>query len=334
MGSQTSQRIAFWDNAKAILILLVVIGHFLLPISPKGTIVFSTYTWIYLFHMPAFVFVSGYFSKQYVAKGASDVKRLIGFLVLYLLFSVAIWIIRMVCNRDISMIFIFTPSGAPWYLMCMFIWYCIIPYCDKIRPIIMMALSMLAGLLIGLEWQAGDFLALSRCFVFFPFFVLGYHFDYKLITGAKPYKRIISGILLIAVFIAICLFPDFFVKHTNVMYGDSAYTRFASGLFERFIWYISAMIIVLAFLHVIPQKRCFFTYIGQRTMVIYIIHRLIRDICQYLGFYKILPSDFWALVICIAFSAVITFLLSAKGLTDLFNKVFNARYSLLLKERN
>ena len=164
--------------------------------------------------------------------------------------------------------------------------------------------------------------------------MLGYHFDYKLITEVKPYKRIISGILLIAVFIGICFFPDFFVKHAKVMYGDSAYTKFASGLFERFIWYIIAMIIVMAFLHVIPQNRCFFTYIGQRTTAIYIIHRLIRDICQYLGFYKMLPSDFWASVICITFSVVLTLLLSAKWLTDLFNKAFNAQYSFLLKDRN
>ena len=333
MKDNNSQRIAYWDNLKAILIFLVVLGHFLLPVSPKTGVVFSVYTWIYLFHMPAFVFVSGYFAKRYVDKGATDEKKLIGFLVLYVLFSAAIWIIRMIYNHDISMIFLFTASGAPWYLLCMFMWYCLIPHCAKVRPIAMITVSITVGLLVGLEWQAGSFLALSRFFVFFPFFLFGYHFDFLWIKNAKPFLKIISAILLILVFILICLFPHFFASHTKVIYGDSAYTNMVWGLIERFIWYITAGILVSAFLFVIPQKRYFFTYIGQRTLAIYILHRLMRDICQYLGFYEMFSSSGpITFIACFIISIIITVVFSTKKITELFSVAFSMEYRFLLKK--
>ncbi len=332
MGNNSSHRIAFWDNVKTILILLVVMGHFLLPVSPKGQIVFSIFIFIYLFHMPAFVFVSGYFSRRYVEKGASDIRRLVGFLVLYVFFSISIWIIKMLCKHDTSMLFIFTASEAPWYLLCMFLWYCMIPYCAKFRPLSIIALSVLAGLLVGFERQAGDFLALSRCFVFFPFFLLGYHFDIKTVLEAKPSIRIVSGIMLVALFVLIWMFPAFFAQHEWVIYGAIGYSNMVSGLMERLVWYIIVTIIIAAFFYVVPRKRYFFTYIGQRTLAIYIIHRLIREICQHLGFFKMLSSDFISFVSCFAISVVITFALSAKKITDLFNKAFSAQYKHILKE--
>ncbi len=332
--SNSSNRISYWDNLKAILIFLVVLGHILLPVSPKGQAVFAVYTWIYLFHMPAFVFVSGYFSKRFVEKGAKDIRKLIGFLVLYVVFDVAIWIIKMIFTRDVSMIFIFSPSGASWYLICMFLWYCMIPYCAKVRPVPMIILSLIAALLVGFEWQAGNFLALQRCFVFFPFFLIGYHFDYAWIEKARPSLKIVSAVILVLVFILIWFFPDLYVKYTSSMSVSNPYTHLISGFIERSVWYIVASVMVAAMLLVTPRKKYFFTYIGQRTLAIYIIHRLIRDVCQYIGIYEKASSDLMTLIVEVAASIVITFALSSKFFTDLFGKVFTTKYRLLLEDKN
>lgn len=56
----TSHRSSYWDNAKGILIFLVLIGHFIMTYRPLKAIFDS----IYLFHMPAFLFISGLFSKK------------------------------------------------------------------------------------------------------------------------------------------------------------------------------------------------------------------------------------------------------------------------------
>lgn len=52
------------DNAKGILITLVVIGHMLLPIQGTTRGVTNFFYVIYAFHMPAFVFISGLLAQR------------------------------------------------------------------------------------------------------------------------------------------------------------------------------------------------------------------------------------------------------------------------------
>lgn len=53
-----------FDNYKVLLILLVVIGHFIDPCCEKNPYLYELKWAIVAFHMPAFIFISGYFSKQ------------------------------------------------------------------------------------------------------------------------------------------------------------------------------------------------------------------------------------------------------------------------------
>ena len=65
---ETKERDYFFDNLKAVLIFLVVLGHFLLPIHGRNYLVVVKRL-IYVFHMPLFVFVSGYFAKRIYRDG-------------------------------------------------------------------------------------------------------------------------------------------------------------------------------------------------------------------------------------------------------------------------
>ncbi|MDA3100191.1 acyltransferase family protein, partial [Staphylococcus pseudintermedius] len=62
--AQTKKRDAFFDNARAILIFLVVFGHLIQPYTDAHPTVYALYLLIYSFHMPAFLFISGYFAKN------------------------------------------------------------------------------------------------------------------------------------------------------------------------------------------------------------------------------------------------------------------------------
>ena len=65
----SEERIYYWDNLKCLLIFLVVVGHFLIPVyHDSGRSIEAVYFFIYLFHMPAFIFVSGFFAKSYLKK--------------------------------------------------------------------------------------------------------------------------------------------------------------------------------------------------------------------------------------------------------------------------
>lgn len=67
-------RDAFWDMVKALLIFLVILGHsvqFILYPADKGiALVFadSLFKGIYLFHMPCFIAISGYFAAASLRK--------------------------------------------------------------------------------------------------------------------------------------------------------------------------------------------------------------------------------------------------------------------------
>ena len=54
-----TKRIYKFDNLKAILIFLVVFGHFLELVEGHKLL----YLTIYSFHMPLFLFLSGYFAR-------------------------------------------------------------------------------------------------------------------------------------------------------------------------------------------------------------------------------------------------------------------------------
>ena len=59
------KRDLYWDSLKFVLIFLVVYGHTIETYSPDGSINRAIYNLIYVFHMPLFIFISGYFSKKY-----------------------------------------------------------------------------------------------------------------------------------------------------------------------------------------------------------------------------------------------------------------------------
>ena len=58
MKTLIQARSPYWDTLKGLLILLVILGHCGTALS-EGLL-----SVIYSFHMPLFVFISGYFSKK------------------------------------------------------------------------------------------------------------------------------------------------------------------------------------------------------------------------------------------------------------------------------
>lgn len=58
------QRIALWDNLKFFLVTCVVIGHFADQFTDVSYVYDSIFLFIYSFHIPLFIFISGIFHKS------------------------------------------------------------------------------------------------------------------------------------------------------------------------------------------------------------------------------------------------------------------------------
>ena len=123
----TKERDYFFDNVKAVLMFLVVLGHLLLPIHGESFLVVVKRL-IYVFHMPMFVFVSGYFAKTFYKNGRYNYRKLLYLGKAYLVFVVAIQLVYAISGyQAFSQINLFSQSGAPWYLFAMIAWYLTIP---------------------------------------------------------------------------------------------------------------------------------------------------------------------------------------------------------------
>lgn len=181
------------DNAKGILITLVVIGHMLLPIQGTTRGVTNFFYMIYAFHMPAFVFISGLLAQRIytrVPKRYFNGRRWCSTLWLYLLFQFILFFSEIPAyGRTTRFPDFFHTSGAPWYLLALLLWYLMIPffyaYRGKVLPVgipysliawILLTIMSLAGgyLASGALAGLGDFLALDRVIAFAPFFFAGY----------------------------------------------------------------------------------------------------------------------------------------------------------------
>ena len=115
------------DNAKGILITLVVIGHMLLPIQGTTRGVTNFFYMIYAFHMPAFVFISGLLAQRIytrVPKPHFNWRRWCSTLWLYLLFQFILFFSEIPAyGRTTRFPDFLHTSGAPWYLLALLLWY-------------------------------------------------------------------------------------------------------------------------------------------------------------------------------------------------------------------
>ena len=87
------------DNIKGILILLVVCGHLLSTLQDmNSTFAIGVRTFIYFFHMPGFIFMSGYLAKGFLKKQYKG-EKLLSYAWLYLLFKNAIDLVHLIFRR-------------------------------------------------------------------------------------------------------------------------------------------------------------------------------------------------------------------------------------------
>ena len=86
-------RIAKWDNARWILITLVVICHFFENYL-GNPVANSLFFYVYTFHMPAFFFIAGLFSKKTVEYRRID--KVAPYILIYIFIKIVNWIVQMI----------------------------------------------------------------------------------------------------------------------------------------------------------------------------------------------------------------------------------------------
>ncbi len=273
MEHLAQKRDPYWDNIKGVLIILVVFAHCLYGLTEKP-INAVIVKYIYFFHMPAFVFVSGYFSKGEKSRSKESMAKLA---VAYMAVMAPFMVRAFVIGDEIPFI---TPTYSAWYLMALIGWRLIVPEIARHKHALLAA--VIVSVLIGFWPEVGGckVLAINRIVTFFPFFLAGYlmpeEFVRKHFTDRKPLERIPWGAAALAAGSAIifaCLsFGD--IKMKNLL--PLAYSSFGIAEPAIRIAAIAVSVLMIASLMLLcPKKKLpWLSKIGRNTLSIYACHRI------------------------------------------------------------
>lgn len=270
----TKTRDPFWDTLKAMLIVLVVLGHTGTAMGDKWLSV------IYAFHMPLFIFISGYFSKKqsFSIFGGGN-KRLI---ILFLIFNTVYLALDVALGGGIGLHRLMSPAFALWYILSLIYWRMIlqlIPLNVLDKKMLVMSLALMVSLGAGFIPVGGE-LSFQRACTFFPFFMLGYYAKQDAwVARLRTLNKIPWAIVLVGLFSA-CYFA------LPVFYGNTSYEGIADcGM--RALQLIVALLLCLAIMNVMPAKMGRITDVGKYTLLIYLLHppmiKVMKVACQYAG---------------------------------------------------
>ena len=317
----SADRLYKYDNAKAALIMLVVIGHFSEAFTEQFPFCKSIFMAIYAFHMPAFFFISGLFCRGRMRSFSELWSKTAPFLLLCLVCNFLRFLSTYIYDRSISF-HIFRSPNVSWYLFALFVFFMLTYAVRNLHPGYVLAVSVLTSMITGYDNSIGSMLAIYRIAAFFPFFYLGSVCDAGKLEAVWRRKglKAAAGAGMLA-FLVICYrFPSFVYQFRKLVTGANSYYKlpFEVGPFSwslRLGYYVAVLLILAAFLCLIPSKRIpVVSHVGTRTLPIYILHLFIVEtitrheewLTPFMG------SNLMILVLFIILSACIVLVLSLK----------------------
>lgn len=315
---EKKERDALFDNTRAILIFLVIIGHLISERLPESLGIRSLYYYIYMFHMPAFVFITGYFSKN-IEKGRETAVQT--FLMPYLVFNTLFALMEYISNHSRKSFFDYykmtVPRWGMWFLLACFIWRLLAKDLKKIRWIL--PASLIAGLGLPLFRDFGKSFTIGRVVALLFFFMAGLLFQREWIDRLKKIPFWAGGGILAASGVVI-----YFITKNNWLVKEILYLRipYKDGekmeqMLMRLVLYLLASIMTLGLLILVTRKKCLLSEIGQNTLTIYVFHLFLVRIFSKFQILKGQPYLYMALVLVLA--VLLTWFLSRKFVRQFYD---------------
>ncbi|WP_146825789.1 acyltransferase family protein [Aeromicrobium flavum] len=336
--STPKERVAYLDNARYWVMLLVVIGHSLTELvvmdSARGV-----YTWIYAFHMPFFVLISGYTARHYVGD-FRQIRRIVSTLIVpYLIVETGLQLITRHYDGEPEHWMILSPQWLGWFLAALFIWRLTTPIWRALKYPITTAvlISLLAGLI-----EIPNVLALPKVLGLLPFYVIGLHFDRDMFLrlGRLP-VRVASVVLLVGTFVVCQLYAGDWAQErptTTWLLWKARYDELDSGPVEgvliRAMLMVIALALTLAALSLVPRARSWTTTLGGRTFYCYLLHGfVILGLDRHFGLWEqIEPYGARAVLGCIVVALIVANLLMTQPVATVFRPVFEPRLTWMFRD--
>jgi fucose 4-O-acetylase-like acetyltransferase len=274
-----------FDNAKFFAILLVVAGPSLVN-RRDVPFAHAAYLFVYTFHMPVFIVITGYFSRRFTFSGGKARKLLTNLAVPYVVFETAYSTYHWAVGHSKFEISLLDPYYLTWFLLALFAWRLSTPVWQQIRfPV---AVAVVISLLSGMSQLPGT-LEMNRVFGLVPFYVLGLflkpeHFE----VLKKGWAAVLGGLTLIAGFAFTYLIADRRMATEWVYWRSGNPTLHVNNLVGtgmRLGLLVAAGVLVAAFLTLVPRRQHWFTGLGAATLYAYLLHGFATKLADYYGWY-------------------------------------------------
>jgi len=317
--ARAASRDPFFDNAKLLLVTLVVVGHAwnLLPAANTST---PVYTFLYAWHVPAFVLVTGYLSRSFTFSRRNLHKLVTTVVVPYLLFETLLSLFRTtVGDERIGMLYL-SPHWPLWYLTALFLWRLVTPLFKRIpHPVpVAVAVSLVGGM------NTLDWLDLPRTLGLLPFFVAGLTMRREQFEWlARPRVRVVAAGLLTTAFVAATFLHD---VSKEWLYWRTGYpdlgVPFWEGVLGRGAVMVVAATLALSALSLIPTSQRWFTPLGSASLVVYLFHPFLVKAADYAGLGGASEQDpVTAFLLVTGGAVLVSLLLSASPVSRRLNRL-------------
>ena len=291
-----TSRVAYWDNARGILMILVCFGHFIEPAMRKSELLTQSFTWIYSFHMPVFIWICGYMSSVPLDRDRirQNLERLVAPYILFE-FLYAFWEHWTQSTPKLTFTFA-TPFWPLWFLMSLFVWRILLGTVRELRFALFWLVTISVGLCASGE-VSGYYWSISRTIYFFPFFYAGY-----LMRGQSPTRWtrswmrwaallcVIAGIIVLATGHIELRAQWFWGSLTTWQLGYSS----PWDALRRLLVYALSATIGMLFLMLVPRRPLpWIRGWGERSLQIFLFHFAILYVATGNHWYAKLPASAW-----------------------------------------
>jgi len=337
-------RVPFWDNARFLCVMLVVIGHGIQRQTIDSDNALAVYLVLYAFHMPAFAIISGYFTKSGppTKRGMTRVVTdiLLPYFIMETIWTVVQWLVE--GKTDVNPT---KPSWTLWFLLALGIFRLVLPYLALVRWPLLWAVLLSVG--VGYLTNVDNTFSLSRTIGILPFFVLGWKLnDWHLVDRWRFAHRSVWGVRAVALavlaawaavvyaFIGVWRQMDlrfwFFYDDDYQALGED---QWYAGLL-RLALIVLAVLLSFAFFSLVPRSSTWITPFGQATMYVYLLHSFVLYPIRESGVLRGDNSDAASLISMILACIGISVLLSSPGVRRVFRPLVEPRPRWLFVDRD
>lgn len=253
------------DNFKLLLTFLVIYGHVLHQItSYLNYDTMYVISLIYLFHMPAFTIISGYFSKRYSFK-----KAVTGFLIPYIIIQ---FFYALLTNEIIQLSLFLKPLFGLWYFFALFIWR-ILPRIKS--KIVFFIIFLLVPYFATFYTEDSNYiLSIGRIILFYPYFLLGYNFNFLTSNTLSKLNSILLIIIPSVVVLLAVIYRDRNLLDIEYLSNNNSILNISLLNFYilYFVQFITTLSIIKGLLGLVSKKNSFITSFSKYGIHYYYAH--------------------------------------------------------------